>query len=121
MPGSSPVLTRWSPFAISFVVDCVFFINLCSWIFKCGCRSLWAGADAACNIHMAHARHCPFCAHGSVGQAIVMIAIMGPQLVISLRTPWTWPFRLLAALALFPIVEGAAALVLGLSDGYWTH
>ena len=115
------MLTKWSPFAISFVVDCVFFINLCSWIFKCGCRSLWAGADMACNIHMAHAKHCPFCAHGSIGQAAVMIAIIAPQLFLSLRMRGAWPVRLLAALAMFPLVEGFAALVLGLSDGYWAR
>jgi hypothetical protein len=115
------LLTKWSPFAISFAADCVFFINLCSWIFKCGCRSLWAGADAACNIHIAHAKHCPFCAHGWQGQAIVMIAIIIPQLFISLRTPWTWPVRLLTTLAMFPLVESLAALVLGTADGYWSH
>jgi hypothetical protein len=104
---------------LSFAADCLFFINLCSWIFKCGCRSLWAGADMACNIHMAHARHCPFCAHGSAGQALVMIAIIAPQLFITLRT-WTWPVRALAALAMFPLVEGSAALLLGWADKYWT-
>jgi hypothetical protein len=79
----------------------------------------------ACNIHMAHGKHCPFCApHFSInawqGQALVMIAIIVPQLVIALRAPWPWLLRALAALAMFPIVEGLAALVLGWSDGYWT-
>jgi hypothetical protein len=114
------VLSKWSPFVLAFVVDCVFFINLCAWIFKCGCVSLWAGADMACNIHLAHGKHCPFCSHGWVGQALVMIAIAAPQLLITLR-PWPWPTRALAALAMFPLVEGAVALVLGLSGGYWNH
>lgn len=74
----------------------------------------------ACNIHVAHGKHCPFCAHGWQGQAAVMIAIIAPQLLITLRS-WTWPLRALAALAMFPIVEGLAALVLGWSDGYWSH
>jgi len=114
------VLSKWSPFILSFAVDCLFFINLCSWIFKCGCHSLWAGADMACNVHMAHARHCPFCAHAWPGQAVVMIAIAAPQLLISLRAPWAWIARALAALAMFPIVEGLAALILGSSGGYWS-
>jgi hypothetical protein len=114
------VLTKWWPFVVSLAVDCVFFINLCSWIFKCGCQSLWNGADMACNIHMAHAKHCPFCAHGWKGQAVVMIAIIVPQLLVSLRAPWAWPVRLAATLALFPLVEGVAALALGWSDGYWS-
>jgi hypothetical protein len=120
MLTSSAVLTKWSPFFLSLAVDCLFFINLCSWIFKCGCKSLWNGADMACNIHMAHAKHCPFCAHGWQGQAVVMFAIIAPQLVISLKTPWTWLIRLLATLALFPVIEGLAALILGWSDKYWT-
>lgn len=74
----------------------------------------------ACNIHMAHGKHCPFCAHGWKGQAVVMIAIIVPQLYLTLRK-WTWPLRALATLAMFPVVEGLAALVLGWSDGYWSH
>jgi len=75
----------------------------------------------ACNIHMAHGKHCPFCAHGWQRQALVMIAIVVPQLFLALRTPWTWLVRALAALAMFPVMEGLAALVLGWSDGYWSR
>jgi hypothetical protein len=74
----------------------------------------------ACNIHMAHGKHCPFCAHGGPGQALVMIAIIAPQVLITLRA-WSWPIRALTALAMFPLVEGCSALVLGLFDGYWSH
>jgi len=74
----------------------------------------------ACNIHMAHGKHCPFCAHGWEGQAGVMMAIIVPQLYLTLRT-WTWPLRALAALAMFPLAEGLAALVLGWRDGYWSR
>ena len=113
------VLSKWSPFALSFAVDGVFFINLCSWIFRCGCRSLWAGADMACNIHMAHGKHCPFCAHGWQGQALVMLAIWVPQFFISTRLSWNWPMRFGASLAVFPVMELVAALVLGYADKYW--
>ena len=75
----------------------------------------------ACNIHMAHSRHCPFCAHGWQGQSLVMIAIIVPQVLVSLRTPWTWMVRMVAGFALFPVVEGISALVLGFFDGYWAH
>ncbi|HTB15553.1 MAG TPA: hypothetical protein VK752_28475 [Bryobacteraceae bacterium] len=88
-------------------------------IFRCGCVSLWAGADMACNIHMAHGKHCPFCAHGWEGQALVMIAIIVPQIFLTLRLPWSWFARALAVLAMFPLMEGIAALVIGWSDGYW--
>jgi hypothetical protein len=72
----------------------------------------------ACNIHMAHGKHCPFCSHGWQGQALVMIAILVPQLFLTQRT-WPWIPRALAALAMFPLMEGLAALILGWSDGYW--
>jgi hypothetical protein len=120
LPRRPAVLSKWSPFVLSFAVDCLFFINLCAWIFKCGCHSLWAGADVVCNIHVEHGKHCPFCSHGWDGQALVMIAIMVPQLLVSLR-PWSWISRTLAALALFPVVEGLAGMVMGLVDGYWSH
>lgn len=112
--------SKWSPFAIVFVVDCLFFINLCAWIFRCGCHSLWAGADMSCNIHMAHMKHCPFCSHGWQGQMLVMTAIWIPQAIVCLRLSWTWPARFLTALVLFPVVEGIAALIFGRFDGYWT-
>ncbi len=50
-----------------------------------------------------------------------MLAIWIPQLLISTRTVWTWPVRAFAALAVFPVMEGLAAMVLGWADGYWSH
>ena len=115
------LLKQWSPFVIALTADCVLFINLCALFFKCGCRSLWNGAAMACNIHMAHGKHCPFCAHGSGGQAVVMAAIILPQLFVAIKASWSWPVRLLAMLAIFPADEGIAAAIIGWSDGYWNH
>ncbi len=81
---------------------------------------MWAGAAMACNIHMAQMKHCPFCAHGSLGQAAVMLAIILPQIFLT-RLPWNWAARAIAALAMFPLMEGIAALILGWSDQYWTR
>ena len=55
-----------------------------------------------------------------MGQALVIVAIAVPQVLVSLR-PWPWLVRLLAALALFPLVEGLAAFVFGFTYGYWTR
>ena len=52
---------------------------------------------------------------------MVMIAIVAPQFFLAVKTPWTWPVRLSASFAMFPVVEGLAALVLGSWDGYWSH
>jgi hypothetical protein len=112
-------LARFSPFAVSFAITSTFFINFCAWIFQCGCRSLWAGADAACNIHAMHSRHCPWCSHGLLGQALVMILLCAPQLAIAAFTPWNWTVRTLAATAAFPVSGLGVALAFGKFDEYW--
>jgi hypothetical protein len=117
MPGSW--LARISPFLVSFAVTCTFFINFCSWIFQCGCRSLWAGSAMACNIHAAHGRHCPWCSHGYTGYAVVMALMTAPQLAVTFYGRWNWPVRTMAAVAMFPISGLAIAWVFGLMDAYW--
>jgi hypothetical protein len=111
--------SRYSPFLISFAVTCAFFINFCALIFQCGCHSLWAGADATCNIHAQHGRHCPWCSHGYPGYAAEIILLSAPQLLISLRSTWSWTARTLGAVALFPTAGIVVALAFGLWDGYW--
>jgi hypothetical protein len=101
-------------------VTCTFFINLCNWIYRCGCASLWAGADAHCNVHNATGRHCPFCAHGLAGYAAVLSLILIAQFVLSRWPPrWDWRLRSLLALLAFPAVISVAAAVLGWLDNYW--
>src|SRR5258706_16378281 len=95
-------MDRLWPFGISFTVTCAFFINVCSWIFACGCRALWAGADALCNVHVAQSRHCPFCTHGTIGYAAIIIAVGLPQLAAATWAPWSRSVRILVCLALFP-------------------
>jgi hypothetical protein len=118
--GYNPAPQRISPFLISFAVTSIFFFNFCNLIFGCGCRALWAGADAACNIHAMHGRHCPWCSHGYAGYAIVMTLITGPQLAIALLTRWSWLQRTAACLALFPLAGGAVAVLFGWLDKYWS-
>ena len=107
------------PFAISFTATCLFFINVCDWIFDCGCRSLWAGADAMCNVHIAESRHCPICSHGIPGYAVVMAAVSLPQLAASLWLSTSMWARTVICLLLFPAGMIAVGGLLGLYDGYW--
>jgi hypothetical protein len=105
-----------------FVLTSLFFIDLCNFIYRCGCTSLWAGADAHCNIHhQAGTKHCPWCSHGYAGYALFFGAIVAPQIWTALR--WKrGPLaaaRLAVVLALFPIAGGAVALIAGWYDGYW--
>jgi len=110
---------RLLPFAVSFAATCLFFINLCDWLFDCGCRSLWAGADAMCNIHIAESRHCPFCSHGIAGYAGVMAAVTAPQFAVSWWTAWSRPTRTAVCLLLFPAGMIVVGVLAGLIGGYW--
>jgi hypothetical protein len=95
----------------------VFFINFCASVFRCGCRALWAGADAACNIHAAGPHHCPWCAHNPSWAYLAMIV---PQALISFwPSQHAWRLRLLAALVAFPFFGGIAAIIYGTASGYW--
>ena len=110
--------SRFAIAAAGFAFTSIFFINFCNLIYGCGCASLWAGADAHCNIHTG-GRHCPFCSHGSIGYAAFFVAILTPQLLAAFRMNGPWTLRLAAVLALFPLAGGIVALATGWYDGYW--
>jgi hypothetical protein len=114
------VFGRLLPFGVSFTATCLFFLNVCAWVFSCGCRSLWDGADAMCNIHLANSRHCPICSHGVVGYTLVMLAVCAPQLAASmwLRRSRTW--RTVLCLVLFPSMMLSVGAILGGYEGYWS-
>ncbi len=104
----------------ALAVTGVFIINLCDWIYDCGCRSWWAGAVDYCNIHDPNSRHCPWCSVGNLGFAAVFLGIAVPQAVLSFfPRRWKWPWRLLAALAAFPVAGWAIGLAMGWWMGYW--
>ncbi len=110
----------WLVFLISGGITSLFIINLCNAIYRCGCRSLWAGASSYCNIHMTGARHCPWCTIGNGGFGMVLTLILGPQLALSLwPRSWPWPARLALAILAFPVVGGLVAVALGWLRGYW--
>ena len=109
---------RWWPFAVSFAVTCIFFIDVCGWMFDCGCRSLWAGAAEACNIH-GPGRHCPFCTRGVIGYGAILALVCAPQLAASLQTQWGRVTRGLVCLVLFPASMMVVGAALGWYDGYW--
>jgi hypothetical protein len=92
---------------------------MCAWIFECGCHSLWAGADALCNVHVAGVPHCPFCSHGITGYTLVMTAVTAPQLGASVWSSWSRTARLVVCLLLFPAMMVAVGALFGSYDGYW--
>jgi len=103
-----------------FVVTSLFFIDLCNFIYACGCASLWAGADAHCNVHQASASmHCPACSHGMLGYAAIFGAIVVPQSAVALFLKrGSWMLRLALVLLLFPVIGSAVMTAAGLVDHY---
>ncbi len=103
-----------------FAVTSLFFIDLCNFIFACGCAPLWLGADAHCNIHNAAAgMHCPVCSHGVLGYGVMFAAIALPQLAVALlvkRGPWF--LRLAMVLGVFPLLGAAVMAAAGWMEGY---
>jgi hypothetical protein len=107
-------------FAAAATVTSVFFIDFCAAVFRCGCASLWRGADAHCNVHAAFGRHCPWCAHGLAASIIPWALIVAAQASVAfLPRPMHGGVRLALSLALFPIAGGIVAAAYGLATGYW--
>jgi len=104
-------------FLLSATVTSVFFINFCALMFQCGCHSLWAGADAMCNVHREGVHHCPWCAHNP---AFAYLAMIVPQGLISFwPSRFSWKARLAGALTAFPAFGAIAAFIYGSASGYW--
>lgn len=108
-------------FAAAATVTSVFFIDFCAAVFRCGCVSLWRGAQAHCNIHTPGAHHCPWCAHGMAASVIPWALIVAAQAAVCFLLPRPMPslLRLASAVAMFPIAGAIVAAVYGLAIGYW--
>ena len=107
-------------FLAALAVNSAFFINFCATVFQCGCASLWSGADARCNIHLAAWHHCPWCAHGLAASIVPWALIAAVQAVVSFwPRPMSSIVRVLAAVAAFPAAGAVIAVVYGLASGYW--
>lgn len=104
---------------VAVAFTCVFFINFCNLVYRCGCTYLWAGAADHCNIHTGP-KHCPFCAIGQAGQGAVWLSMVIPQVWIAFASRLGFVSRFAAALAAFPVMGLLAAVVIGWPMGYWS-
>lgn len=111
---------RIAVLAIAAAVSGLFFLDLCDWVFQCGCQAPWAGAAQACNIHQPSGPHCPWCAAGwLVGGVLPFSAILATQTTIAfapLALPWM--ARLALCLLAFPVVGLVVGQALALATGY---
>ena len=112
--------------AVAFVVSLLFLLPACGALFRCGCKTLWGGADVMCNIHHGPAPACPWCSNqalGVMGAAIAVLPVVVPVLVARKRPLPRWtpfalivPGYLLAGLMTFLLTSYPHFLVLGLRD-----
>lgn len=95
-------------------------MNVCAVLFSCGCRSWWTGAAAACNIHRAGVRHCPWCTlePGLFWSLFAGFVAAQGIAVFALRRR-AWWMQLGGAGAAYLASAAASALVLGIWSGYW--
>jgi hypothetical protein len=107
-------------FGAAVLLSSILFIDVCGLVFGCGCRSLWAGAAAACNIQKASGPHCPWCAHPLAAGAVVFLAILAVQARILLG-PGRAGTALRFALALlsFPVTAGVIGAIQGFLWDSW--
>lgn len=95
-------------------------LNVCGILFQCGCRSWWTGAASHCNIHQAHAKHCPWCTLApeyfwTLFGAFVLT--QGVAVWASRRRPVFQQLSL--AVGAYLASAALSALVLGFSQHYW--
>jgi hypothetical protein len=121
MPSRSVQLQKGLVLLLAVIPPAAFSINFCAWIFGCGCRSWWAGAAASCNIHMQGAKHCPWCIYDGQGFLVAFVLILATQAVITfLPGRLGWRYRLVLALAAFPLIGAAVAAIYGWISNYWS-
>jgi len=103
-----------------FTISSVFFIDVCDLVFDCGCRSVWAGASTACNIHHTAGPHCPWCAHPLAAGLVAFLAMAAVQTFIVLGPGRAGAKRRFAlALLSFPVTAGIVGVVQGFLWDYW--
>jgi hypothetical protein len=105
---------KFAVFVLLGTITWVFYIDLCNLFFRCGCRSLWAGAAELCNIHQKGMKHCPVCMLPTPEYLTFIALILSTQGYFIRREKWLW------AILAFPVVAGIEALALGLYRGYWS-
>src|SRR5262245_10743722 len=115
----SPRTAKTLTFVAAATLTSVFFIKFCATVFRCGCASLWSGADARCNIHMDGVPHCPWCAHGLAASTVPYLIMVAAQAAIAFHSRSIPPIlRLLGAVAAFPVVGAILAAIYRLVSGY---
>jgi hypothetical protein len=89
----------WPWLAAAAALTCVLYVPLCHVLHRCGCRPLWSGADAHCNVRASEGPHCPWCQHWALGAGALAVTLWGQ----------TAAFRAVDRRVRTPALAGAAA------------
>jgi hypothetical protein len=95
--------------------------GVCDWMYRCGCRPVWAGGTQSCNIHQPEVPHCPWCTGGTQRLLWVGALLLGTPLLLerlASRRGWRGGGRLLAALLGYALGVLCAGLLAALASGY---
>ena len=66
---------------VSVVLSFVFLTPACGLLFRCGCKTLWEGAEKLCSINVGPPPPCPWCdsmALGAMGAAFAIAPVVAP-------------------------------------------
>jgi hypothetical protein len=107
------------PSAVGATLLVAVVLNLCDWIFRCGCHSWWTGAAAHCNIHMAHHRHCPWCTLPGNTFWMILGLIAAAQVWGGIKAAGPTTQSLLASLVIGFTLTMFFGLAAGMFSGYW--
>ncbi len=109
---------------VSVVLSFVFLTPACGLLFRCGCKTLWEGAEKLCSINVGPPPPCPWCdslALGAMGAAFAIAPVVTPWTVRKRRALPSWlpfalivPGYLLAGLMTFVLTPYPHFLVRGL-------
>lgn len=106
-------MKRAVAFAATASLSGLFLLDLCNWLFACGCRNWLLGAAENCNIHRHSGPHCPWCTMGAVGFWSLFAGMLAVQaLIVWLPGRATLGARTAAAMASFPLLGLATRWVL---------
>lgn len=84
---------------VSVVLSIVFLTPACGVLFRCGCRTLWEGAEKLCSINIGPPPPCPWCENlslGILGSTLAILPLVIPWAVAGKRLLPVWtPFALI--------------------------
>ena len=119
-PASAGLAARTATFLLTAAIAAILFINVCDLVFDCGCRSLWNGAAEECNIHIADARHCPWCERPLVGAGAFLVVLSAQAAAIFAPLSLGIAARFGLAIGALPLAGGLIGWLQGWLMGYWS-